>query len=207
MPFLLDDDRDAELFEHFSDPDQNGDEYARLNAIAGEDISQQIGFQVPEGYELRMVKHPNAVTELEVFMLNHKTERVAYFNRVEKLDLHLDKVGDDKPVSQVMIWRAVGRTGDGKATRDLVQAVFFNMLVDSYNIVVSDSEQTRDGHRMWEGLLLEAMESDELIAAAGDISNGHLYIIETEKQLNAQKKWLWGQKDFHRERVGVIAST
>jgi hypothetical protein len=204
MPFLLDDDRTAEMFEHFAESELNGEEYIRLSKIQGHDLSASIEFTLQDGYELRIVEQPNDGTELLIFMLNHITQRVAYYNCVERIDLHLDTISEDKPISQVMIWRAI-RGEDAKASHNLVQAIFFKKLINNYNIVVSDTEQTRDGSRMWESLLFDAMESPDHIAATADTKSLHVNIIHNEKQLNSQVKWLWGQQDFHRNRLGVIA--
>ncbi|MCV6589437.1 MAG: hypothetical protein OIF57_10460 [Marinobacterium sp.] len=204
MPFLLEDNRNTELFEHFADSEQNTEEYERLNAFEGVDISADIDFSAAEGYELRMVIQPNSMFELEIFMLNHKTKRVAYFNRVERLSLDLDGISNERPISQVLIWRAA-RGNDARATQGLVQAVFFRKLVCDYNIVVSDSEQTRDGARMWESLLYDAMVDDDLIAAAADMATKEIALIIEESDLDKQKTWLWGQEEVHRERLGLIA--
>jgi hypothetical protein len=204
MPLLLRNDKEYELFARLSDPDQNQDEYARLMQNKSVELGTSLGIDLPENYELRMIEHRNKRMELEIFVLNHATKRVALFNRIEKTDIHLDGISD-KPVKQAMIWRQ-NRRADNVATRDVVEAVFFGKLVQEYNIVVSDSEQTRNGKRMWERLLDIAMYTDGLMAAVGDASNGKISQILNEKEMAAQEKWLWGQMDFHRERLAVIAS-
>jgi len=204
MPLLLEDVRESELFAHLSDPVQNQAEYARLDKQESREIGGALGVVLPEGYELRVIEHLNEHTELEFFVVNRKTKRVALFNRIEKTDIHLQGM-NTKPVKQAMIWRQnLGE--DGKATRDVVETVFFDNLVQKYNIVVSDSEQTRDGKRMWERLLFRAMETDGLLAGVGDAKTGKVTEIRDEKDLRVQEKWLWGQQDFHRERLGVIAT-
>jgi hypothetical protein len=204
MPLLLRDDKEYELFAHLSDPDQNQEEYTRLMQKESVELGTFLGIDLPESYDLRMIEHRNEQMELEIFVLNHVAKRVALFNRIEKTDIHLDGISD-KPVKQAMIWRQ-NRKADNVATRDVVEAVFFGKLVKEYNIVVSDSEQTRNGKRMWERLLDIAMDTDGLMAAVGDARNGKITQIHNEKELAAQEKWLWGQMDFHRERLAVIAS-
>ncbi|SDZ93863.1 hypothetical protein [Marinobacterium iners] len=204
MPLLLRDEKEHELFAHLSDPDQNQEEYARLMQQESVELGASLGIDLPEGYELRMIEHRNEEKELEIFVLNHETKRVALFNRIEKTNYHLDGISD-KPVKQAMIWRQ-NRKADSVATRDVVEAVFFRKLVHEYNIVVSDCEQTRNGKRMWERLLDIAIDTEGLMAAVGDAINGKVTRIHNEKELAAQEKWLWGQMDFHRERLAVIAS-
>lgn len=205
VPFVLDDQQATKLFAHLSDPDQNREEFDRLEQFDSRDLSAEIGLTMPEGYELRIIEHFNEHTELEIFVLNRAEKRVAFFNRVEKTDITLDRINPNKPVKQSMIWRQI-RGDDAKATRDITEAVFFKKLVQEYNIVVSDSEQTRDGKRMWESLLYTAMKNPKFVAAVGDAKNGNVSFIRDEKSLATQEKWLWGQCEFHRDRLGVIAT-
>lgn len=205
VPILLKDVRESETFAHLSDPDQNREEYARLMAQDSTEIGSTLGIDLPKDYELRIIEHLNEHIELEIFVANIKENRIALFNRIEKTEIHLEGIGD-KPIKQAMIWRqSVG--ADAKATRDVVEEVFFKKLVGSYNIVVSDSEQTRDGKRMWMGLLYTAMNTVGLMAGVGSAKTGKVTEIRGEKDLRAQEKWLWGHLDFHKERLGVIATS
>ena len=205
MPLLLNDNRDTELFSHFSIPKENSEEYTRLNSFDGSDLAKELGIEIPDGYELRIVMTPQAGTDLEIFMLNHNTKRIAYFNRVEQTDLHFEQLQEDRPVRQVMIWRA-SRGSDVEATRDIVATVFFQKLKHAYTPVLSDTEQTRDGKRMWERLLDKAMCDETLIAATADLESQSVEIIEDEDELAEKVTWLWGTESCHKERLGVIAS-
>lgn len=201
MPLLLDDKAYKELFDHLFDPKQNGDEYVRLNEIVGEDIGYQIGFfDAPSNFELKLMRNPQADIELEIVLLDHYRKRVVYFNRVEVIEgLPLNHT---RPVAQVMIWR--DRTRHGRIASGLVQNVFFGLLVDEYDVVVSDSEQTREGRGMWQGLLQEAIDRSNLEAATLDKSESEETPLTSEEDLYNAGNWLWGTQEIHKNRLALI---
>ena len=200
MPILLTDEAYKDLFDHLFDPEQNGDEYTRLNALEGDNIGYNVGFEAPANFELKLLPQPQEGIELEVVLLDHYRERVVYFNRVEVIsDLPMDH---ERPVAQVMIWRERGSLGS--IAHGLVQKVFFNLLVKEYDVVVSDSEQTREGRGMWQGLLSDAVNRPDLEAAILDKISGERSPLRSEKDLYNASNWLWGDKEIHRNRLGLI---
>lgn len=200
MPLLLTDEAYKDLFDHLFDPEQNGDEYTRLNALEGDNIGYSVGFEAPANFELKLLNQPQEGIELEVVLLDHYRKRVVYFNRVEVIeDIPVDH---EKPVAQVMIWR--DRSNHGKVASGLVEKVFFGLLVDQYDVVVSDSEQTREGRGMWIRLLGHAVDHPDLLAGTLDKEQGEFTRLASEKDLYNAQNWLWGNKDIHRNRLGLI---
>ena len=200
MPILLTDEAYHELFDHLFNPAQNGEEYTRLNVVEGDNIGYAVGFEAPANFELKLMPQPQTGIELEIALLDHYRQRVVYFNRVEVVsDLPVEH---EKPVAQVMIWREKG--SQGSIAHGLVQKVFFNLLVQQYNVVVSDSEQTREGRGMWQGLLKDAVDRPDLEAQTLDMASGEQTPLHNEQDLYNASNWLWGDKEIHRNRLGLI---
>ncbi|MET4759553.1 hypothetical protein [Endozoicomonas sp. NE40] len=201
MPFLLPDGYSEELFEHLYDPEQNHEEYQRINALTGENLLSHVAFKLTsQHHELKLVRAPECQYELLIALLDHESETILYSNTIDKVEL--DIPNDGRPVRQIMIWRDI-ETNAGDDSHGLVETVFFDFLIEQYNIVVSDSEQTREGRRMWRKLISMAI-SKGLEAGRIDQTKHSYDLIRNRSELNEAAKWLWGEDDIHRDRLAVI---
>ena len=201
MPVLLEDGYSEKLFEHLYDPEQNTVEYHRIHALTGEDLLPHVPFTLAsEHHELKLIRSPECQYELLIALLDHESQCVLYSNTIDSVEL--DIPNDGKPVRQIMIWRDI-ETNGGKDSYNLMETVFFEFLIEQYAIVVSDSEQTREGRRMWRKLI--AMAIDKGMEAGRIDEQSHEYhIIRSRQDLNDAAKWLWGEDKIHESRLAVI---
>ncbi len=201
MPILLPDGFCEELFEHLYDPEQNNVEYHRIDNMLGEDMLPFIGYQLScDNHELKLIREPENGYELLIALLDHESKSVLYSNTIESVDIDFQR--DGKPVRQILIWRDI-ETNGGDDSRGLVEAVFFDFLIDQYSIVVSDSEQTREGRRMWRKLISLAI-SNGMEAGMIDKKEHKYDLISDRESLNVAAKWLWGEDKIHENRLAVI---
>ncbi|MFK0571711.1 hypothetical protein [Endozoicomonas sp.] len=202
MPKMLDDKAAADLRERLEDVDQNEESYNRYCQLQGESLLPLVSFKlVSEHHELKMVRNPDEGIEVQIYLLDHDRKAVLYYNHIEKVDFSI-KQHTDQPVRQVMIWRE-NRINGGNDTHGLVESVFFDFLIGQYSIAVSDSEQTRDGRRMWEKLISMAIEKG-MEAGRMDKDNYEYHSIPDIRELTKTSKWLWGDQDVHKNRLAVI---
>lgn len=202
MPRILDDKAAADLRERLEDVDQNEESYHQYCQLHGESLMPHISFKLTsEHHELKMIRNHDEGMNVQIFLLDHDRKAVLYYNCIEEVDFSI-KHHTGQPVSQIMIWRE-NRINGGEDTHGLVESVFFDFLIGQYNIAVSDSEQTRDGRRMWEKLISMAIEKG-LEAGRMDKDNNEYHPIPDLRELTKTSKWLWGDQDIHKNRLAVI---
>ncbi len=73
------------------------------------------------------------------------SQEVVYYNRVI---IQPDVVLNCRPVTQILVWRILKREHRA-VLRDLAGKVFFDYLLESYNVIVSDMNQIHDGISFW----------------------------------------------------------
>ncbi|MBE5213274.1 hypothetical protein IG611_01565 [Pectobacterium sp. A535-S3-A17] len=158
------------------------------------------GYTTPHGYRLlrsRSDEHYRLVTNADV-------PETVYAVRLEFMDCI---VPARKTCTQIMVWRTV-QPQYRTAVNGLPQ-LFFQYFLENYSIVVSDSEQTADGRRFWEGMIAWAIQT-----------NGyHVYVSDGTKEdrpLTFMTSWddfyttwadfCWGDdRDCHLHRLLVIS--
>lgn len=158
------------------------------------------GFTTPFGYRLlKSLKsdHYRLVTDEE-------SPITVYAVKLEFMD---NIVPSRRSCTQIMVWRTV--QPQHKAATNGLPQIFFQHFLENYSIVVSDSEQTGDGRRFWEGIIAWA------IMAPGY----HVYVsdgTQEDRPLSFMTSWddfygtwadfCWGDdKDCHTHRLLVIS--
>ncbi|BET97287.1 hypothetical protein [Xenorhabdus taiwanensis] len=194
-----------EVFAHLNESSDNHTLYASL--MGGSDITGQIkGLSLSPGY--RMVRIDNRLTDkisqshFELALINDISKEVAYYNRVV---IQPDVVLNCRPVTQILVWRI--RTPQHRAAlRDLAGKVFFDYLLERYNVIVSDMNQTNDGMAFWQDRMYDALMYN-LYVYAYDMITCELRKILTQDDVSRQEMWLWGDPEHHQNRLAIISKS
>ncbi|MDC9623359.1 hypothetical protein PSI22_17360 [Xenorhabdus sp. XENO-7] len=194
-----------EVFAHLNENSDNHTLYASL--MGGADITGQIkGLSLSPGY--RMVRIDNRLTDkisqphFELALINDISKEVAYYNRVV---IQPDVVLTCRPVTQILVWRI--RTPQHRAAlRDLASKVFFDYLLERYNVIVSDMNQTNDGIAFWQDRMYDALMYN-LHVYAYDMITCELHKILTQGDVSRQEMWLWGDPEHHQNRLAIISKS
>jgi hypothetical protein len=155
------------------------------------------GYVPPEGYRLVM-----SVDGRQCRLL--KGDITAY---AVKIVIGQYVVPGKAHCTQVMVWRTFLAEYQ-HALRDLAK-LFFHWLLETYRIVVSDSEQTSDGRRFWEYRIADAIADPdyEVMIWDGTKKNEEITPIENIDQFVSQwSPYAWGtDRDVHQHRLLVIS--
>lgn len=107
------------------------------------DIHAQVGAMLPTTYELSRIELENG--NFAIVLLDHSSERIAYYVKASICD---DVVLNTSPVAQVLLWRTNDVIHEA-VTTGLARLILFKYLLESYNVVASDSHQTTEGRDFW----------------------------------------------------------
>lgn len=109
--------------------------------------------------------------------------------------------------TQVMVWRTF--LAEYQHALNGLAQLFFAWLLETYDIVVSDKEQTGDGRRFWEYRITEAITNPryEVMVWDGNKEENELHVIASEAEFVSKwSPWAWGtDPEIHPHRLLVIA--
>jgi len=192
-----------EVFAHLSESTDNRTLY--LTLARGTDIAAEIkGLSLTPGY--RIVRVDNRVPEkieqqhFEIALVNDVVEEVVYYNRVL---IQPDCFLNCKPVTQVLVWRNQKREHRA-VLHELAGTIFLDYLLEKYDIIVSDMNQTHDGMSFWQARIYDAVAYG-LKVYAYDIISCELRTITTEDDIGRQEQWLWGDPEHYQNRLAIIS--
>ncbi|MDB6374138.1 hypothetical protein [Photorhabdus bodei] len=194
-----------EVFAHLNESSDNHTLYTAL--MNGVDITDQIkGLLLSPGYRLVRVdgRFGNRISQshFELALVNDVSKEVAYYNRVV---IQPDVVSNCRPVTQILVWRI--RTPQHRAVlRDLAGKVFFDYLLEHYNVIVSDMNQTTDGIAFWQDRMYDALAYNMHVYAY-DMITCELRKILTQNDVSRQESWLWGDPEHHQNRLAIISKS
>ncbi|NHB63433.1 hypothetical protein [Photorhabdus sp. RW14-46] len=194
-----------EVFAHLNESSDNHTLYTAL--MNGVDITDQIkGLLLSPGYRMVRVdgRFGNRISQshFELALVNDVSKEVAYYNRVV---IQPDVVLNCRPVTQILVWRI--RTPQHRAVlRDLAGKVFFDYLLEHYNVIVSDMNQTTDGIAFWQDRMYDALAYNMHVYAY-DMITCELRKILTQNDVSRQESWLWGDPEHHQNRLAIISKS
>lgn len=196
-PFLID---SADFSRKLGLYSKNEEHTAQFLSRGVEDYFLE-GFVLPPGF--RLVK---SLTEDQFRIVTTATEK-PYTAYAVKLIHHNEITYPKKATTQVMVWRTTSSIYD-PIVRGFPQ-MFFKHILDTSNIVVSDSEQTGDGQRFWLRMLDWAFNNKYQLYVA-DGTEGEDWPKHRIDNLNdLESHWLefaWGKdKDVHTHRRLIIS--
>lgn len=188
-------------FEHLNLSERNHELYLIL--AQGEEISHHVkDLVLPPGYKLTRIdgRLPVPQAHFELALINTVSQEVVYYNRVVTQE---DRALKCRPVSQVLVWRT------SKPQHTIVQSgiptkIFYGYLIDRYDMVVSDVNQTNAGMSFWMRRMYEALEYG-LHVYAYDVMSGELQTIAEQDDVGKYQSWLWGNADSYQHRLAIIS--
>ncbi|MDE9434370.1 hypothetical protein KKI95_00005 [Xenorhabdus bovienii] len=194
-----------EVFVHLNESLDNHSLYAEL--VNGNYITDQIkGLSLAPGY--RMVRVDGRFGDLmsqshfELALVNDVSKEVVYYNRVI---IQPDVVLNCRPVTQILVWRTLRREHRA-VLHELAGLVFFGYLLERYNVIVSDMNQTHDGLSFWQSRMYDALAYNMYVYAY-DMVTCELRRILTEDDVGRQESWLWGNLEHYQNRLAIISKS
>ncbi|WP_445374555.1 hypothetical protein ACSLVK_21710 [Photorhabdus tasmaniensis] len=204
MPTRLVDPRKVNaVFAHLNESSDNHTLYIALSK--GIDITDQInGLALAPGY--RMVRVDGRFgdrinqSHFELALLNDVSQEVVYYNRVI---IQPDVVLNCRPVTQILVWRILKRE-HRTILHELAGQVFFGYLLESYNVIVSDMNQTHDGISFWQARMYDAL-AYKMHVYAYDMITCELHKILSDEEIASKESWLWGDPEHYQNRLAIIS--
>ncbi|MBD1228307.1 hypothetical protein [Xenorhabdus griffiniae] len=195
-------DKIAADFSHLNESKRNGDLYDALNPLAHEITKGVDELILPPGYRLIRVDERLDInkTHFELALLCDVTHEVVYYNKVIITD---DVELKCRPVSQVLLWRTK-KPKHNAALNGFASKIFFHYLIKSYDVIVSDVNQTHEGMSFWQGRMYEALEYN-LYVYGYDVMSGEVRQISNQDEVGDYQSWLWGSEEHHPHRLAIIS--
>ncbi|MBC8952510.1 hypothetical protein [Xenorhabdus sp. PB62.4] len=203
MPLHLEKiDKIAADFSHLNESKRNLDLYDALNPLASEIVKDVDELILPPGYRLVRVDNRLDLGKInfELALLCDITHEVVYYNKVMVTN---DVELNCRPVSQVLIWRTK-KPQHNAALTGLASKIFFHYLIKSYDVVVSDVNQTTEGMSFWQARMYEALQY-RLYVYGYDVMSGEVRQISNEDDVGYYQSWLWGHAEHYMNRLAIIS--
>lgn len=190
-----------EVFVHLNESEDNRALYSYLSRGDVVDIK---GITVSPGYRIVRVdnrlKTQISQSHFELALINDVSEDVAYYNRVV---IQPDSFLNCRPVTQVLVWRTQKRE-HRKELHDLAGLIFLSYLLEKYDVIVSDMNQTHDGMSFWQARMYDALAYG-LKVYAYDMISCELHEIKTDDAVGHYEQWLWGDPEHYQNRLAIIS--
>lgn len=194
----------AREFAHLDEQERNSALYALLDASpAPENLAASVAHPLPPGYRLLRIDGrlpPSDLDRFEIALLCDTDQSVVYYNRVI-IQAHIDL--NCRPATQSLVWRTT-RYAHGGVLRDLASRVFFDYILANFDVIMSDSQQTIDGHNFWRRKLSESL-ARQLHVYHFRFMTGKLEGIPDEAALENACRELWGETTQHEDYLAIIS--
>lgn len=169
------------------------------------DISAEARHSLPPGYRLLRVdgRAPAVAAQddtFEIVLINDITKQVAYYNQVvvtQIVDLRC------RPASQMLVWRSPDQSHSA-ALRDLASNVFFNYVLERYDVILSDNTHTGDGKFFWQRQMSSALARN-LYVYFYRMMEARLEQILNQAALDELDETLWGDDDPFAYHLAIIS--
>jgi len=162
-------------------------------------ILAKLGLSILEGFDLIRVDGREADNIFEIALVSKIEEKVIYYNKVIILnDVHLNS----RPATQILLWRTVDPKYKG-LTAGLAEKIFFDYIIENYDIIISDNNQTEQGMFFWQTRLLQAIDKG-LFTYLYDFIKGNL--LKLNRQILEEKtEEIWGEDETYQYQLAVIS--
>lgn len=177
----------------------NRSTYGDLSLNGVESSKEVLGTHVlPSGY--RLVRAAKGDERFVIAMLHDGEGAVVYYvDCVIRRDIYLRT----RPATQVTVWRSWEPQHEG-AVHGIASMVFQDYLLGSYNVVVSDSCQTREGTAFWVKQLLKAMYLGRYVYRY-DLESCKLTQITDGEVVRTGAADLWGEEGKYQKVLAIIS--
>lgn len=187
-------------FGWLDDEAQNRDKYSAILKAEYEDITAEAKIMFPPTYRLVRVELED--DDFQVVLLCDSTEEIVYYIKCRVWE---DVVLAEKPVTQVMLWRTK-LAQHLAATQGIAANVFRNYLLEKYNVIASDSCQTREGRDFWVRQLGYALAFQEYVYRYHRI-DCTLQRLEDPRKIANNAYDLWGDDEDYENVLAVISQS
>lgn len=193
----------TEVFVHLNETPDNRALYSEL--VSGSDVTADVkGVSLAPGYRVVRVdnrkKGEIPQEHFELALINDLTEEVVYYNRVI---IQPDSYLNCRPVTQILVWRTQ-KPKHRAVLHDFAGIIFLNYLLDRYDIIVSDRNQTHEGMSFWQARMYDALERG-LNLYGYDMMTCELIEMHNEVELEKGETWLWGDSENFQNRLAIIS--
>ena len=193
----------TEVFAHLNETPDNRALYSEL--VNGSDVTEEVkGVSLAPGYRVVRIddrkKGEIPQAHFELALINDITEEVVYYNRVI---IQPDSFLNCRPVTQILVWRTQ-KPKHRAVLHDFAGIIFMNYLLERYDIIVSDRNQTHEGMSFWQARMYDALSSG-LHLYAYDMMTCELREMKDELELEKGETWLWGDAENYQNRLAIIS--
>lgn len=189
------------VFAHLNESEDNRTLYSAM--ARGQEITIT-GLALSPGYRIvrqdNRLKEKIGLTHFELALINDVSEDVAYYNRVV---IQPDSFLNCRPVTQVLVWRTQ-KPKHRKELHDLAGIIFLSYLLESYDVIISDMNQTHDGMTFWQARMYDALAWG-LKVYAYDMISCELIDILSDDDIGYYEQWLWGDPEHYQQRLAIIS--
>lgn len=136
----------------------------------------------------------------EIALVNDVIKAVAYYNKVvvaPLIDLHC------RPATQNLVWRSTDAQ-HAPVLRDVAQNVFFNYVLEHYDVILSDNHHTGEGKHFWQRQMSLALAYDMHVYYY-QMLTATLTAIPDQAALSALEDELWGTDDAQEYHLALIS--
>jgi len=132
----------------------------------------------------------------KMFIVDEDSEEVIYFVKYVRRTLY-----GKRSITQLQVWR---RQTDAR-TETVSKTVFFDHLLPTADVIVTDQQQTKDG-AFWLNRIAKAFALGYTVYAIDRVSN-EIRILHNRKDFEAARASWYGEKAHYKARVFAIAKT
>jgi len=192
-----------EAFAHLMRTADNARLYGGLTeAEQISDISADAQCILAPGYRLLRIDHRTRPTsdEFEIALVNDVEKSVVYYNRVvisAIVDLNC------RPATQNLVWRSPNAQHSA-VLRDVAQKVFFHYILERYDVILSDNQQTHEGKFFWQRQMSNALALN-LHVYYYQMLTASLKPIANQDELNDLEDQLWSEDDGQEYHLALIS--
>lgn len=192
-----------EEFVHLNESQDNAGIYSEL--CKGRDVTAEVkSVNLAPGYRIMRIDDRMAdrieQSHFELGLVNDLTEEVVYYNRVI---VQPDSYLKCRPVTQILVWRTQ-KPKHRAVLHDFAGTIFMDYLLEKYDIIVSDRNQTNEGMSFWLARMYDAL-SRGLHLYGYDMMTCELFEMSTEGELEKGETWLWGNIEHYQNRLAIIS--
>lgn len=186
-------------FSWMNDDSDNTARYELTCAAVIEDVTSKASLTLPPGY--RLVRQEKEDSDsFEIYLLCDTSKEVVYYIECNVLeDINFDR----KPVTQVLLWRTL--VVDHRAvTSEIPEKIFRNYLLESYNVIASDTHHTAEGRTFWTRQLGYALQYGEFVYRY-DRMSGALLQLTDHAVIRTNSCDLWGDEQHYENILAIIS--
>lgn len=172
-------------------------------------------FTVPHGYKLlqsKTKKHNDGEQKIICLVTDSEIEPEIVYELKLLIRETPNAYLNERNATQLLVWRTVVPAHQG-VLNGFAARVFAHLL-NAYNIMITDEQQTSEGKRFWIYRMAEAIESPSQKVFYIDLNeldeNMTPEVIEIKDFEELQEKYVpigWGGDESHKERVFAISKT